>query len=151
MSTQTRRIQAELGVAGQNSKGNWSRKRKKSKHCMNFLGCENSQPTNFRNLLLCLIDPIFYQLCTFFLNYPLCIIGSIYIFVISLDSGQYISLSQGSVHGITKCNKFWHESFQFSRLFSFPSFSLIFSHFLTCQIPLEDDNSDDGWLSYSYP
>ena len=49
-------------------------------------GCKNfAQVAKFRNLLPCvLFDPILTTFCDFFPNYPLCIIGSSCIFVISL-------------------------------------------------------------------
>ena len=53
--------------------------------CENFATCRISQVAKFRNLLPGgLFDPILTTFCNFFPNYPLCIIGSSYIFVISL-------------------------------------------------------------------
>ena len=59
-----------------------------------LLGCEFSQ----------LALPPFFLLpfgpfCDFFLNYPSCFVGSLDIFVFSLDSEHYISLSQALYKG----------------------------------------------------
>ena len=43
------------------------------------------------------------------------------------------------------------EGLQCSRFSSSLPFSLIFSPFLGCQTPLEDDNSRDGWLKLPHP
>ena len=119
----------------------------KIRNLQNFAGCKI-----FATCSYVLFDPIFLPpFCNFFLNYPLCIFGSSDIFCNFPCSEQYIRLSQGFVQGITGCNKFWRESFQLPRLFSFLSFSLIFSHFLACQTPPENDNSEDGWLNPFYP
>ena len=42
-------------------------------------------------------------------------------------------------------------SSKFSRCFLFLSLSFLFLHFPTCQTPLEDDNSRDGWLNPLHP
>ena len=42
---------------------------------------------------------------------------------------------------------FGTKSFHLSRLGDFLSFSLPFSHFLTSQTLIEDDNSRDAWLN----
>ena len=63
-------------------------------------GYEFSQPAKFRRLQIfstCFASIFYFHLTLFndfFLNCPSCFVGSLNIFVISLDSEQYISLSQ---------------------------------------------------------
>ena len=91
-------------VEGQKAEGKWSRKYKELGPCRNLAGlrkfatCKISQVAKFRNLLpvSCLTHflPTF---SNFFLNYPLCIIGSSYIFCNFPCSEQYIRLNEGFV------------------------------------------------------
>ena len=80
-------------------------------------GCEFSQHAEFRrlrNFATCSASIFllpFHHLFYFFLNLPFCIVGSLDIFVISLDFKHYISLSQALYKGTTS---------------SFPAFILLF-------------------------
>ena len=100
-------------------------------------GFKFSQPAEFRNpgnfagcsapIFLLPFDPF----CDFFLNYTFCIVGSSDLFVISLGSKHYISLSQalykdGSLYAIKLARKLLALLlFFFSLIFS--PFSFIFS------------------------
>ena len=92
-------------------------------------GCEFSQLVKFHNMrkfATCSASLFYFHFttfCDFFLNCPFCIVGSSDIFVISLDSEPYISLSQALYKETTLCNKIGPKAF------SFPAF-LILSDFL---------------------
>ena len=94
-------------------------------------GCEFSQPAEFHRLRIfatCSASIFFTStsppFCDFFLNSPFCIVGSSDIFVISLDSEHYISLSQALYKVTTLCNKIG------AKVFSSPAF-LLLSDFLS--------------------
>ena len=98
-------------------------------------GCEFSQPAEFhrlRNFATCSASIFlfpFHHLFYFFLNCPFCIVGSLDIFVISLDSEHYISLSQALYKETPLCNKIG------AKVSSFPAF-LLLSDFLSLSFTL---------------
>ena len=116
-------------------------------------GCKVSQPAEFRrlrNFATCSASIAllpFHHLFYFFLNFHFCIVGSLDIFVISLDSEHYISLSQALYKETTLCNKIGAKVSSFPTFLLLSDFSLLFLHFLTVQTLLEDDNSRDAWLN----
>ena len=125
-STQTRRIQAELGDVCHKSEGNWSHKLKEIGPLQKFYSV-----ANFHNLLCLHFDlHLTTFFCDFFLNYPLCIFGSSDIFVISLYSKLYISLRGGRTGDDFLCNNFGAKAFNSPTCYlfpHFPSFSLTFT------------------------
>ena len=139
-------------------------------HCRNFAGLRNCRisqvaklpplrTVHFSTLRHC-------SCCSFeFLTFvPLFCFLPILSHVIAFGFGFFFFCNfalAGAVYKLlVHCNRetflltnktFGWEAFSSSRSFFSFLFSFIFSHFLGCQTPLEDDNSRDGWLNPTHP
>ena len=98
--------------------GNWSHKLKKNGSLQK--SCRVCRLRNFTTCFASIFLLPFHHLFDFFLNCPFCIVGSLDIYVISLDSEHYISLSQALYKETTFCNKIG------TKVSSFPAFLLLF-------------------------